>query len=77
MVKILSDRLFRVMDKLASPNHSIFLKISYIVNEFVDLAKKIKKSFLVFKVYFNKTYDQGIGPFWIINYLGSILMTNG
>lgn len=65
MVKILSDRLFGVMDKLVSPNHSIFLKIRLlvyeviIVNEFVDLAKMVKKSFLVFKVDFNKAYDSG------------------
>lgn len=65
MVKILSDRLFGVMDKLTSPNHSIFLKIRLLVyeviiaNEFVDLAKKVKKYFLVLKVDFNKAYDSG------------------
>lgn len=51
------------MDKLISFNQSSFLKGKFLVNgvvvvkELVDLAKKTKKSFFIFKMDFDKVYD--------------------
>jgi hypothetical protein len=51
------------MDKLISPNQSAFIKGRQLVdgvvavNEIIDLARKEKRSCLIFKVDFEKTYD--------------------
>jgi hypothetical protein len=63
VAKVLAGRLSTVMDKLISPNQSAFIKGRQLVdgvvavNEIIDFARKEKKSCLIFKVDFEKTYD--------------------
>lgn len=62
LVKVFMGRLFKVMDKLISFNHSTFLKDRLlvkgvvVVNELVDLTKKRKKSCFNFKVEFKNAF---------------------
>jgi hypothetical protein len=63
VAKVLANRLAKVMDGLVNPSQSAFLKGRLLVdgvmviNEIVDLARKIGKSCLIFKVDFEKAYD--------------------
>lgn len=63
LIKVLVCRLIDVMDKLIFSNQITFLKGILLVdgvvdvNELVDLAKKSRKCFFIFKVDFRKEYD--------------------
>jgi hypothetical protein len=63
VAKVWTGRLASVMDHLVAPTQSAFLKGRQlvdgvvVVNEVVDLAKKIGQSCLIFKVDFEKAYD--------------------
>lgn len=60
---MLAARLTKVIDKLISPNQLIFFKEdllvdgAVVVNELVDLTKKIKKDYLILTVDFEKIYE--------------------
>lgn len=63
VAKGLTAGLAKVMEKLISPNQLTFLKGRFMIdevvveNELVDLTKRSKKDFLLFKVDFEKSYD--------------------
>lgn len=63
MVKVLEVEITQVTGILISHTRSTFLKGRLLidgmvmVNVLVDLTKKIKKNFFIFKVYFKKAYD--------------------
>ncbi|PNX78354.1 protein root hair defective 3 [Trifolium pratense] len=63
VAKVLAGRLASVMNKLISRNQSTFIKDLHLVdvvvavNEIIDLTKKSGQECLIFKVYFEKTYD--------------------
>lgn len=60
---MLAARLTKVIDKLISPNQLTFFKEGLlvdgvvVVNELVDLIKKIKKDYLILTVDFEKAYE--------------------
>lgn len=62
VAKVLANMLSVMMDKLISPNQSLFLKGAMLVDRVVaidgviDFAKWSKKVYLIFKVDFQKAY---------------------
>lgn len=74
VTKILAKRLGLVMEEMIFHNQSVFLKVRLmlvdrivVVNELIDLAKRSKKAYLIFKLDFEKAYDSVI---WIfIHYM--------
>lgn len=60
---MLDTRLTKVIDKLISPNQLTFFKEGLlvdgviVVNELVDLTKKIKNDYLILTVDFEKVYE--------------------
>lgn len=63
MAKVLDSRLVKVMGNLISSKHSTFVKGRKLVNgvvalnEVLDLARRLKRKFFMFKVYFQKACD--------------------
>jgi hypothetical protein len=63
VAKVLAKRLAAVMDPIISKNQSAFIKGRFladevvVVNEVVDLARRLKKECLILKVDFEKAYD--------------------
>ena len=63
MAKILSNRTKRVLNKVVDRRQSAFLsgrslaQCVLLTNEVVHEAKRKRKSYLIFKVYYEKTFD--------------------
>lgn len=72
VAKVLADRLWSVRYKFISLNQLIFFNgrmlvdIVVVANEVIDLAKKSKINYLIFKVVFKKRVIQLVGAFYII-----------
>lgn len=81
--KVLAAILLKTENKLISHNQSFFFKGRLFeesvvaMNELIDLTEKTRKTYLIFKVDFEKAYNQSFGDFWIICLLYSNSMING
>lgn len=63
LVKVLSNRLKRVLDGVIDKQQNAYLGARYLLhgalvaNEAIDEARRLKKKCLIFKVDYGKTYD--------------------